>query len=369
MVPPQRLPLPPPRPQSPRPATRIAGDVAPKNGSPLARTRDLFRNRRPASGAAQRAADADAAALVMAPVELDSEGQRRVVPVDVTGEVSNVSTLLPPITTMPDEPVLDEPTVVSPLVPMRPTGLAPEVEPEVRAVPLILPHPLVLDDDVAAGVYPLSDPLEAPATRGRNVVQYGPGGRRRRPRIRRVTRVIRHVDPWSVFKVALGFSFVLYGICLTAGVLLWNVAYTTGTIDNVERFFESFGWDTFEFKGGELFHNAWIGGLFVAVGLTGLAVLGATLFNLMTDLVGGVRVTVLEEEVVERHPAVARPLLRRKTGEIRIASEQNDPGDLSDDLVDEPLGEPPRTRESVLITAWPWPRGSGSQLRMTLGAR
>ncbi len=130
--------------------------------------------------------------------------------------------------------------------------------------------------------------------------------RRARRRVRRVTRVVRHVDPWSVFKVALAFSVVLYGVCLTAGVLLWNVAYTTGTIDNVQKFFESFGWSSFRFKGGELFHNAWIAGLFACVGLTGMALLAATLFNLITDLVGGIRVSVLEEEVVERHPATTR---------------------------------------------------------------
>ncbi|MFZ9628703.1 MAG: DUF3566 domain-containing protein [Ilumatobacteraceae bacterium] len=121
---------------------------------------------------------------------------------------------------------------------------------------------------------------------------------RRRPRVRRVTRVVRHIDTWSVFKVAGVFSLFLYVVLLTAGVLLWKVAENTGTIDNVERFFESFGWQTFDLKGGEVYHNAWIAGLFVAVGLTGLAVLAATLFNLITDLVGGVRVSVLEEEVV-----------------------------------------------------------------------
>ena len=36
------------------------------------------------------------------------------------------------------------------------------------------------------------------------------------------------------------------------------------------------------------------------LGLTGLAVLMATLFNLITDLVGGIRVSVLEEEVLAR---------------------------------------------------------------------
>ena len=50
----------------------------------------------------------------------------------------------------------------------------------------------------------------------------------------------------------------------------------------------------------QIYHNAWIAGLFVAVGLTGLAVLMATLFNLITDLVGGVRLSVLEEEVRTR---------------------------------------------------------------------
>lgn len=111
---------------------------------------------------------------------------------------------------------------------------------------------------------------------------------------RRTTRVLRHVDPWSVFRVALVAHFVLYLVLLLTGVLLWNVANATGTVDNVERFLESFGWETFEFNGGELFHQAWILGLFLVVGLTGVAVLAATTFNLITDLVGGIRVTVLE---------------------------------------------------------------------------
>jgi hypothetical protein len=124
--------------------------------------------------------------------------------------------------------------------------------------------------------------------------------------------VVRHVDPWSVFKVAAVFSLVAYAIALVAGVLLWNVAYSTGTIDNIERGMESTGWTVFELKGGEIFHNAWIGGLFVAVGLTGLAVLVATLFNLITDLVGGVRFTVLEEEVVEKASSSMRRFSTRR---------------------------------------------------------
>jgi transmembrane protein DUF3566 len=169
-----------------------------------------------------------------------------------------------------------------------------------------------------ATVLPSTLPVEPPPSTGTMTThRVAPVPRvvGRRPRVRKVTRVVRHVDPWSVFKIAVVFNFVLYGIALTSGVLLWNVAYATGTIDNLERFFESFGWSDFEFNGGEIFHSAWIAGLFAVVGLTGAAVLGATLFNLITDLVGGVRLTVLEEEVVERTSSpMRRFVVRRPAG-------------------------------------------------------
>ena len=118
------------------------------------------------------------------------------------------------------------------------------------------------------------------------------------PRVRRVTRVIRDIDPWSVFKIGLIFHFVVYLIMLVALVLLWSVASATGTIDNIQQFMKSFGWESFQFKGGQLFVNVMILGLLGVVLATALWVLAATIFNLITDLVGGIRVTVLEEEVV-----------------------------------------------------------------------
>lgn len=121
-------------------------------------------------------------------------------------------------------------------------------------------------------------------------------------RVRRVTRVVRDIDPWSVFKVTLVLHLAIYVAVLVASVLLWNVANATGTVDNVERFFESFGWESFTFNGGQLFHNLWILGLLFVFLLTGLAVVGAAIFNLICDLVGGIRVSVLEEEVVMRVP-------------------------------------------------------------------
>lgn len=234
---------------------------------------------------------------------------------------------LPPIQLQPDPP--DEPDRPEPVTAWIPTVLAP-------STPSVLVEPEVFEAEPEAFELAAEPQLAVALTGGvsqqTRVVQ---SGRRPRRRVRRVTRVVRHVDPWSVFKVALVFSFVLYGICLTAGVLLWNVAYTTGTIDNLQKFFESFGWSSFRFKGGQLFHNAWIGGLFGALGLTGLALLGATLFNLITDLVGGIRVSVLEEEVVERNPVASGLLLRGPSRRINAALPVDTTTTL-DDSVEQP---------------------------------
>ena len=116
--------------------------------------------------------------------------------------------------------------------------------------------------------------------------------------MRKVARVVREIDAWSVAKVGLVFHAALYVVVLVTGLLLWNVASVTGTIDNVENFMESFGWDSFTFKGGQVFTGTAMFGLFAIVLGTGLWVLGALVFNLITELVGGIRVSVLEEEVV-----------------------------------------------------------------------
>jgi hypothetical protein len=129
---------------------------------------------------------------------------------------------------------------------------------------------------------------------------------RRRPRVRKVTRIVRRVDAWGVFKISVVFYVILYIILLVAGILLWNLANTTGTVANVEGFARDlFGLKTFEFDGEKLFRASWVLGAILVVAGTGLNVTLAVLFNLISDLMGGVRVTVLEEEVILRQ----RPVL------------------------------------------------------------
>lgn len=119
----------------------------------------------------------------------------------------------------------------------------------------------------------------------------------RRLRARKVRRLVRHIEPWSVLKVALLFNFCMWVVTMVAGVLLWNAAETAGTIQDVEQFAEEiFALEEFTFQGEEIFNAVALGGLVVAVAATGFAVLVAILLNLISDLTGGIRVTVVEEE-------------------------------------------------------------------------
>ncbi len=225
-----------------------------------------------------------------------------------------VSTALPEIVTATEEPV---PPPITPALPPRPpqtvgpvnaSVAAPQPVETVPAMPARPYQPAAAPNSSPSGVTGWADHV-SPTTTSPATGLRSPG---RRPRVRKVTRVVRHVDPWSVFKLAMVFSLVGYLVMLTSGVLLWRVADSTGTLDNIERWFTQFGWETFELKGGEMFHNAWVIGLFLAVGATGAAVLAATLFNLVSDIVGGIRVTVLEEEVVERTASSARRYVVRR---------------------------------------------------------
>ena len=53
---------------------------------------------------------------------------------------------------------------------------------------------------------------------------------------------------------------------------------------------------SFHFDGLKIFRASFLGGLIMVIAGSGLNVLLCTLFNLISDLVGGVRVTVIEEE-------------------------------------------------------------------------
>ena len=130
----------------------------------------------------------------------------------------------------------------------------------------------------------------------------------RRLRARRVRRLVRHVEPWSVLKVSLVLYFCAWAIMLFVGVTLWNLAVNSGLVADVENFVvDLFALESFKINADQIFRIAAVGGLVLVLAGSGLTVLAAVLFNLISDVTGGVRLTVVEEET-------ARPRPRRAAG-------------------------------------------------------
>jgi hypothetical protein len=128
----------------------------------------------------------------------------------------------------------------------------------------------------------------------------GSGSRRGRGRkVRKVHRVVRHLDIWSVAKVATVFALCGYIVSMISGYLLWQAADRVGTIDGIEGFFEDAGgYDSYEVLGGVVFRAAAVAGLLLTALWIFGAVLAALLFNLISDLTGGIRLTVIDEDLI-----------------------------------------------------------------------
>ena len=80
-----------------------------------------------------------------------------------------------------------------------------------------------------------AEALEPPAAQGELVPQSNSPQlveriQERRLRARKVRRLVRHIEPWSVLKVGLLFNFCMWIVTMVAGVLLWNAAETAGCL-------------------------------------------------------------------------------------------------------------------------------------------
>ncbi|MGQ0629919.1 MAG: DUF3566 domain-containing protein [Sporichthyaceae bacterium] len=126
----------------------------------------------------------------------------------------------------------------------------------------------------------------------------------RAPRVRRARLKIANIDPWSVMKVAFLFSVALGIIFLVAVALLWALLDFMGffntvatTVSDISGDEGTQGFDVVGFFSlPRVLGMATIIALVDTVVITALATLAAYLYNISTDLVGGVEVTLAEEE-------------------------------------------------------------------------
>jgi hypothetical protein len=143
---------------------------------------------------------------------------------------------------------------------------------------------------------PSSEPVSRPPAASRLQV----GTRHKGPV--RASMQIRRIDPWSTLKVSLVLSVALFFVWMIAVAFLYLVLGGMGVWSklnsNVGDLLTSASGST----GGELvssgtiFGGAALIGLVNIVLLTAMATAGAFIYNLTTDLVGGIEVTLADRD-------------------------------------------------------------------------
>jgi uncharacterized membrane protein len=137
------------------------------------------------------------------------------------------------------------------------------------------------------------DEVDERARRERVVASAAPRRARSGGRTTRV--VLRRLDTWTVLKLSLVYYLSLFIVLLVAGMLLWAGATAVGVVGNIESFMVDIGFEDFRFIPSELLGGFALAGLVLVVAGTFANVLMTALFNLMSDVVGGVKLTLQED--------------------------------------------------------------------------
>lgn len=117
----------------------------------------------------------------------------------------------------------------------------------------------------------------------------------KRPTARRVRVVIRRVNPLSVLKFSLIFYFCLTLVVLVGLAILWAMLSAMGVIDWLADLMGQVGYGpNFEINAGYLFRLFALIGVVSSVLWAAVTVFVAFLYNLISDLVGGIEVTLSE---------------------------------------------------------------------------
>lgn len=142
--------------------------------------------------------------------------------------------------------------------------------------------------DVIPSRAPLPDRGPAPAP--------GSSRRRLRPTTRRVKRTLKHVDPIGILKISLFFYAIFLVLWLLFVAVLFNVLDGAGLFDAIKDFQVGFALEETDIGFWTVERWAFLIGLTFVVLASLLNVFLAFLFNVASDLFGGVEMTFVERD-------------------------------------------------------------------------
>jgi hypothetical protein len=169
------------------------------------------------------------------------------------------------------------------------TPASPATVPPVAGPPGAPPVPPVVTDRTSGG-----DATVTAKGRGRGSKSRGP---------RRARLQLRHIDTWSALKISLVLSIALFFIWMVAVAVLYGVLSALGVFDTLNDLFGQLGSASGSKGGGGdvitpglIFWGAAVIGAINVVLMTALCTVGTFIYNLCSDLVGGLELTLSERD-------------------------------------------------------------------------
>ena len=138
--------------------------------------------------------------------------------------------------------------------------------------------------------------------------------------VQRVRRVIRKVDPWTMLKVSLVFNGIMALVFILGTLIFWTIFVSAGIPDRINELALLVGIENgIQLDGPVYFRIVVLLAVIGTILFTGFFTLGAVVYNLISDLVGGIEIVVLEESHIPHttKPKVTLPVRRKKPVEAK----------------------------------------------------
>ena len=119
---------------------------------------------------------------------------------------------------------------------------------------------------------------------------------RPRPGTRRVRRTIKHIDPISVLKISAFFYAIFFIVWLILAAILYWFLQSLGLVDAVAETSDVFASERIEITLGYVERWAFVTGLILVVVGCFVNTAVAFLYNVASDLFGGIQVTFAERD-------------------------------------------------------------------------
>jgi len=141
-----------------------------------------------------------------------------------------------------------------------------------------------------------TEPTSTAAPAAEVVATMPPDIKRSPRRKARQTRVVlRKVGPWSVFKFSLLFYLCVVTVILLALAMLYGILGAVGALEHVTEFARNlFADKSFSIHGGWIFARLTVLGLAMVIIWSLINLFIAFLYNLISDVIGGIDVTLSE---------------------------------------------------------------------------